>query len=406
MMITPHQALDVVLTHVCPLESETVRLSEASGRYLAEAVCADRPMPPTHRSAMDGYALRAADAAAGHGAVTLIGECAVGQDNASVRIKPGQCMRIFTGAVIPPGADAVVKVEDTERQNDTVLITAPHVRTGDNIRKKGEEYNTGKRLLSAGTLLGGCEIALCASAGASAVRVYRRPRISILCSGNELVPPEQTALPCQLRDSNGPALDALVRRAGGRVIQRRRIKDRPALVERALRAALEHSDIIISSGGVSVGQYDYIPAAVEAVGAAIRFHNVSVKPGKPVLYATHHKNVQIFGLPGNPLGTLNSFFEFVRPALSRMQGAAVRECLQTAYFPLSKTLLPKGNRVEYVPVKVVHRPSGAVLEPIECRSSADILAVTAADGMAILPRRPEQCRAGCVVAFRSWRPLW
>ena len=176
-------------------------------------------------------------------------------------------------------------------------------------------------------------------------------------------------------------------------------------LRRTLRAALRSRDIVLLSGGVSVGRYDLVPQIIKEMGAKIQFHKVAIKPGKPLLYATSGRNQHIFGLPGNPLSALNGFHEFVLPALRRLSGYAVQDCRPSNRLPLAETVTPRGKRMEHILVKVVQSETGPHAAPVLSRGSADLLGAAQADGVVILPRDKQKCQAGCYVEFRSWRPL-
>lgn len=400
-LISPQKALDIVLKTTRLLKTQSLRLAEADGFCLAQDVRADRHLPPTDRSAMDGYALRAADVKRLSGQLELTGEVAAGQV-LMAKVNPGKCVRIFTGAVIPSGTDSVVKVEDTREADGIVTVLAP-IKPGDHIRKRGEETAKGKVILTKGTRLGPVQIGLCATLGKAVVKVYGRPRVAVISTGTEIVGPDQTAKSWQIRDANGPALCAALKTFVCGTVFCRIAQDNATALRRTLRSALKNRDVVLLSGGVSVGRYDLVPQVIQEIGARIRFHKVAIKPGKPVLYATFGRNQHIFGLPGNPLSALNGLHEFVLPAIRHMAGVAEQDCHPSAYLPLAETLIPKGKRLEHVLVKVVQQETGPKLAPVLSMGSADLVAANLADGVAILPRDKRKCQAGRYVEFRSWR---
>jgi molybdenum cofactor synthesis domain-containing protein len=402
-LISPQNALGIVLKTTRPLKSFSVRLADADGFCLAQDVRADRNLPPTDRSAMDGYALRAADIKRFSGKLELTGEVAAGQV-LETKVKPGKCVRIFTGAVVPSGVDTVVKVEHTQETEGVVTVLEP-VQLGDHIRKRGEETSKGKIILAKGTILGPIQIGLCATLGKAVVKVYGRPRVAVISTGTEIVAPDQMAKPWQIRDANGPALCAALRTAGCGKPLYRIAQDNAAALRRTLRSALKNRDVVLLSGGVSVGRYDLVPQVIQEIGARIRFHNVAIKPGKPVLYATVGRNQHIFGLPGNPLSALTGLHEFVLPAIRHMGGVAEQDCHPSVYLPLAETLVPRGKRLEHVLVRVVQHETGPKLAPVSSKGSADLVAANLADGVALLPRDKRKCRAGRYVEFRSWRQM-
>ncbi|MCP4452749.1 MAG: molybdopterin molybdotransferase MoeA [Planctomycetes bacterium] len=402
-MISPQNALEIVLETTRPLKMRSIGLADADGFCLAQDVRADRNLPPTDRSAMDGYALRAADITRFSGTLELIGEVAAGRVSAS-RVKPGKCVRIFTGAVIPSGADTVVKVESTRETEGIVTVMEP-VKLGSHIRKRGEETAKGCVVLSRGAKLGPVQIGLCATLGKAIVKVYGHPRVAVISTGTEIVAPDQRAKSWQIRDANGPALCAALRTVGCGKALYRIAQDNASALRRTLRTALKNRDVVLLSGGVSVGRYDLVPQVIQEIGAKIRFHKVAIKPGKPVLYATFGRNQHIFGLPGNPLSALTGLHEFVLPAIRRMAGVAEQDCHPSVYLPLAETLTPRGKRLEHVLVRIVQHETGPKLVPVLSRGSADLVAANLADGVVILPRDKRKCLAGKYVEFRSWRQL-
>lgn len=402
-MISTQDALKIILQKTRPQGTQSIPLARAGGYCLASDMRADRDLPPTHRAAMDGYALRAADVQDLPAGLALIGEAAAGSTGSS-KVTAGTCVSIFTGAVVPPGADAVAKVEQTQEAHDVVTVQEP-VKMGDNIRKRGEETKKGSTVLAKGTVLGPVQIGLCAAVGKAVLQVYRRPRVAVICTGSELVKPEGPVKPWQIRDSNGPALCAALANAFCDKPFYRIVQDSEAALRRTLKTALRSRDIVLLSGGVSVGRYDLVPQIVKAVGARVQFHKVAIKPGKPLLYATIGRNQHIFGLPGNPLSVLNGFHEFVLPAIRRLSGFSVKGCRPSNRLPLAETVTPKGKRMEHILVRAVQTETGPHVAPVLSHGSADLLAAAQADGVVILPRDRHKCQAGCHVEFRSWRPL-
>jgi len=284
----------------------------ADGRVLAEDVRADGPLPTEPRSAVDGYAVRAAD----RGARRLLGEITAGRSDSLV-IGPGEAARIMTGGVVPEGADAIVMVEDT-REEDGQVFLLREPSAGANIHPIGNDLDAGQVVVSAGTVLGPAEIGLLATLGAAHVAVHRRPRVAVLATGDELVEPWETPPLGCVRDSNRYALIAAVRDAGGEIAWHGVARDDEAQLERQVRAALAAGDVLITSGGVSMGTRDLIKPLLESIGT-IHFGRVNFKPGKPLTFASVGSKL-VFGLPGYPVSSLVTFEVFVRPALLKMGG--------------------------------------------------------------------------------------
>jgi len=401
MLITPRRALSIILEHVRPLPSERRSLPRAVGLCLAREVRADRDLPPTDRSAMDGYAVRAADLVRLPRTLRLIGEVAAGSA-ARPLVRPGTCAVVLTGAVVPPGADTVVQVEQT-RRTDGGVVFFPPIRRGANVRRRGEEVRKGRVVLPAGTVLGAPQIGLCASVGKAVVRVHRRPRAIVLCTGRELRTAGQRVGAHQLRDSNGPALSAALAEAGYDSVRHRILPDDPEVLTQALSGAAEEHEVVILTGGVSVGRYDFVPDAVRRAGAVVRFHGVLMKPGKPQLYATLGRKRHVFGLPGNPLSVMVGFHELLLPALRRLSGFPARRCRPVLRLALAADVRAKGTRAEYQLARLVHSRGGTAVRAIPSRGSADLVAGAKADGVIVVPRNVREIPAGRTVEFRPWR---
>lgn len=402
-MITPDRAWSIIRRSVRPLGVVPKRLDEAVGFCLAEPIRADRDLPPAHRAAMDGFAVRAADLARIPARLRIIGEVAAGSP-ARPHIKPGTCVRILTGANLPPGADTVVMVEyTTEKQGHAVFAgSAPK---GANILRRGEDASQGALLIHKATVLNAMSIGCCATVGKARVRVYRRPRIAILCTGTELRAADALVAPHEVRNSNGPALAASLRQWGYPDAHIRSITDSHNGLRRLLRRMVARCDMVLLTGGMSVGKYDLVRESLEACGADIRFHGVAMKPGKPVLYAVIGRATQVFGLPGNPLSAMTGFHEFVLPALRRMSGLPSGLCRPLLRIPLAATLQSKGGRTRFALGRIEWRNSGPVVHGIKSQSSADVAAGAYADGALIIPAESSTLRAGALVDFRPWRPL-
>jgi molybdopterin molybdotransferase len=313
-----------------PENTELIGISEAVDRVLAEPVKSHLDFPHWDNSAMDGYAVRYADVqrAGGKSPVSLavVGEIPAGQAPDLV-VGVGQAARIFTGAMVPTGADTIVIQEVTERcEHQVTILEAPE--PGQFVRRRGSFYRAGDPLMPAGLRLQGPEIAVLAAAQCARVRVYRRPRVAILSTGDELVTPEETLQPGQIVDSNQVALAALVQQTGGIPHCLGIVPDQPEALTASIRTALDQADMILSSGGVSVGDYDYVDQILTDLGATLHIRSVAVKPGKPLTVASFapgsgqpdNSSPLYFGLPGNPVSALVSFWRFVAPALRKRSG--------------------------------------------------------------------------------------
>jgi len=294
--------------------TEIVALIDADGRTTAGAVTSSGPLPPFDNSAMDGYALRAVDVP--EAPTTLPLAFSVSIEAPERALPEGSCVRITTGQPLPPGGDAVIRVERTEERGEQVRITHP-VERGQNVRPAGENVKAGEEVVAEGRVLTPAAISLLASVGASDVAVRRKPQVAVLVTGDEIVPHTETPPPGTIRDSNGPALRAMIRTAGGeaRVVHAR--DDRENL--RHVLETLREADALVVSGGMSVGRDDFVREVLTEMGATWAFYKVKQRPGKPFSFGTWG-GVPVFGLPGNPVSSAVCFEVYVRPALARMLG--------------------------------------------------------------------------------------
>jgi molybdopterin molybdotransferase len=317
-MIDYRDALREVLARARPLASESIPLAEALGRTLARDIRAGGPVPPFAKATMDGYAIRAADTRPAEGADFV--DLQVTEDLPAGRISrralgPGQAARIMTGAPLPKGADAVVMVEDTEKSGARVKVLRP-ARDGDNIGEAGEDIKKGELVLAKGDLIGPAEVGMLAALGHASVRVSRRPEAAVIARGDEIVEPGQRTRPGQIRNSNGHALRALALQAGAKASYLGIARDKNSSLKLKIRKAHE-ADILVLSGGVSVGDYDLVKEELRALGVRPVFWRVRIKPGKPVFFGVRGRQL-VFGLPGNPTSAMVTFHLFVRPAIDRM----------------------------------------------------------------------------------------
>lgn len=320
-MISVEEALEKVLGTCEPLGTESAPLSDCLDRILAEPVVARECIPPAPLSAMDGYAVRSQDTSEEGSVLEVLGDIPAGTVS-ELPVGPGQTQKIFTGSVLPEGADAVIMVE---RSSLVEGDGPPRVRLEgaaeprQHIREPGEVVTPGQQVLEAGVRIGPGHIGLLATLGYPEPRVSRRPRVGILPTGSELLEVHEALRPGMIRDSNSPALDAQVRRTGGIPHFLGVARDDRALLEDLMARGLEESDVLITSGGVSMGDYDFVGEILEKLGCTIHFTRVRTKPGKPVTFATRG-STQVFGLPGNPVSSMVSYELFCRPALRKRMG--------------------------------------------------------------------------------------
>lgn len=379
-MISVDQALRIVLNKVQPLGSEPVAIQNAFNRILAEDIIADIDLPPFDRARMDGYAVRSSDF--GHTPVKLqvIGEIAAGAQFDRI-VSSGEAVKIFTGAPVPVGADAVQKVEVTRANGQTVEILEP-VTAGQFITPHASEVAAGDRVAEAGREIGPAEMAVLASFGYAEVRAGRRPRVAVMSTGSELVDVTSRPTGAEIRNSNSYTIAAYAERAGACVNIQATIEDTPKATRDALIAASAENHIVITSGGVSMGDYDLVKAALKEIGAEIFFDKVSIRPGKPIVFA-RRGDTFFFGLPGNPVSTSVTFNVFVRPAIRTMQGDA-SPCLTTVRATLSRDVRDSSSRRSYLPGRVVMQEGAALVEPLKWGGSSDLVAFMRANALIVV----------------------
>lgn len=406
VMMEADQALQCLMSNVKPLAPERRPLVDALDYYLAEPIVADRDMPASDRAAMDGYAVRAADVREAGAVLKVVGEVMAGSA-ARPSIGPGECVSIFTGANVPADADTVVMVEDTELlpggEPPGRVRVLESVSGGRNICRRGENARQGDELIAAGTCLSATHLGVCAAVGCASPAVHAKPRVAVLATGSELRDATESAAGHQIRDSNGPVLAALLAAAGFGCTERRCVPDDAGTIQGALEALLRTNDVVLVSGGVSVGKYDWVSEVVGRAGGTILYHGVKIKPGKPQLLAAWPDGRHVFGLPGNPLGVLVGMHEFVLPSLRRRAGCPADVCARLVRLPLTAELRAGGARQQYVLARVVLAGGRTGVEPVRCAGSADLVAAGLADGAVIVPAGTAGLAAGEWVNFRSWR---
>ena len=316
-MISEEEAREKVLGAISPLAVQQVPLSEALGRFSANNIAAKIPLPSFDNSGMDGYAVVASST--GKGArLRIVGEQPA-EASRNLRVSSGEAVRIFTGAPIPTGADAVVMQEETSRDGDYVVIHAQKVVPGEFVRRAGQDLATGQSILERGDRLTATRLALLASQGLALVNIHQSPRVAIITTGSEVVQPGSQLQTGEIFESNGVMLAALTRQCGAHVMMESHCRDDLVVLTHHLRNAAEN-DVVVISGGVSVGERDLVQQALRDIGAEIDLWRVAVKPGKPFLFGTLNR-CAIFGLPGNPVSSFVTFLIFVRPALLQLMGA-------------------------------------------------------------------------------------
>jgi molybdopterin molybdotransferase len=396
-MLPAQEAEALILRLVQPLHSqhdcEVVELHSACGRVLAAPVTGAIDFPHWDNSAMDGYAVRYEDVKAcspDHPSVLRVIEDIPAGYQPQQTVQSGEAARILTGSMLPAGADTIVIQEETQRQGDRVtILAAPKPQAF--VRRRAEYYQAGKPLLAAGLQIAAADLAVLATAQSTLVPVYRRPRVAILSTGSELVSPDQPLQPGQIVDSNQYAIAALVAQTGAEPIRLGIVPDQPEALKAAIAHALTTADVVLSSGGVSVGEYDYVDRILAELGADIHIRAVAVKPGKPLTVATFNNPqasqlpILYFGLPGNPVSALVTFWRFVQPALRKLSG------LRDSWTPTivvgrsRQPLRSDGNRETYLWGRV-HLVDGSYEFELAggSHSSGNLINLSQTNGLAIL----------------------
>jgi molybdopterin molybdotransferase len=387
-MIAVEEAQQIILGSVERIGWEYVELLDAPGRVLAEDVTATEPIPPWDNAAMDGYALRSEDTRDASGnrpmALRLIGTVAAGQIFDGL-VEKGQALRIMTGAPLPRGADAVIRQEDTQTTDREVLVVR-QVGPGHNVRTAGEDVKAGEKVLATGALCRPGVVGLLAALGRSRVAVYQRPRAAILATGDELLRWDEALAPGKIRNSNSYALAAQARQAGGIPILLGPVGDTKDLLAEHLREGVR-ADLCVTSGGVSVGDYDLVAETLRELGGEVRVRKVNMRPGKPFTFALLEEK-PVFALPGNPISCMVTFELFVRPALRKMQGYSRvfhPEITATA----AQAIINTDRRPAYLRVILTQTDAGYTARLTGDQGSAMLHSMASADGLAFVPGETE-----------------
>jgi molybdopterin molybdotransferase len=396
--MAPPQLLDLeearshVLAHVSPLSVEPVPLRQALGRRLAEDVASEEPVPPFDNSAMDGFVLRATDTgAAVPGAparLRLVDESRAGAP-ATIALGPGEAMRISTGAAMPDGADAVLRVEEA-RLDDGHLLVEAAVAPRHDVRSAGEDVAPGTTLLRGGVVVGPAELGVLAAIGWGEVPCRRRPRVAVLTSGDELVEPGEPMSPGAVRNSNAYSVPALAELAGADVTVGGPAPDRPEATHKALAPLLD-ADVVVVCGGVSVGEHDHVKGALAALGVEEQFWGVALKPGRPTWFGRRDEAL-VFGLPGNPVSAMVTFLLLVRPALVALVGADPGR--QRTWARLAADYEKRPGRTHALRSRLELREDGWWAHPFGRQGSHVLTSMLGADCLALLPTESGSAAAG------------
>jgi molybdopterin molybdotransferase len=368
-----------------------VYLDDALGRALADDASAPNDVPPFAASAMDGFAIRAADTIDGSARLRLVGEARAGTA-AGVRVERGTAVRISTGAPVPDGADAIVPQELTTRPDSESVAIEGQIAIGYHLRPAGEDIRAGELVVHAGTVLGPAELGVLASMNIPRPRVVRRPRVAIAGTGDELTDPGKPLGPGAIRDSNGPALGGAVHRAGGELVARVRVGDDLDATVAVLGAALRDVDLLITTGGVSVGPHDHVRPALARLGYREVFAGVKLKPGRPTTFAVGEDGTLVFALPGNPVSALMAFRLFVVPAMDAMLGRSGE------HHPVKATadeaLEGAVGRTTVIRCRTTMQDDGWHVRPTKSQESHILTSMLGVDALALVPEDRDGIEAG------------
>ena len=396
-MISVAEAIQIVRQQTTTNSTEHVSIEHALGRVLAEDVVADTDLPPFDRAQMDGYAVRAQDVKEVPVRLRIAGESAAGR-GWHHQLEEGHAVRIMTGAPVPVGADSVQQVElTTELKDGTVVELLETVETGKSIVPRGAEIKAGEVVLNAGTTINAAMLAVLAAFGYAQVPVFRKPCVAVLATGSELVAVDQKPGQDQIRDSNNYSISAYAELAGAVVERMPLTGDETSLLKEQISEAAKRNDLIVTSGGVSMGVYDVTKAALKELDAEIFFERVALRPGKPTVFARLPNGTLVFGLPGNPVSVSVTFNLFARTALLSMQGTAEPE-LKRETAVLARSVKGTADRENYLPAQLTSNDDGELVAfPLKWGGSSDFVAFALTTALVIVPANVKAIEAGSLV---------
>jgi molybdopterin molybdotransferase len=398
-VLTTVEATHAIKQALAPFDAETVPVEKAIGRVLRQPVYAERDQPPFDRVMMDGIAIRFADLDGGRRSFPIQSRQHAG-DTAHT-LEAGQCIEIMTGASLPEGADCIVPVERI-----TVGDGAAEVESGykadlrQHIHARGSDHAEGTQLLRPGTRIAPADIAIIASAGLQAVEVSRLPTIRVISTGNELVAPGKPIEPHQIRESNGPAVIAMLQEHGYADCERDHLVDDVEILEERIAKHLDEADVLVLSGGVSMGKADFVPQVLQALGVEVVFHKISQRPGKPMWFGIGPKKQAVFALPGNPVSTLVCCRHYVLPALAGASGASPGN---PEFAALAQDVAFRPRLTCFLPVRLVSNAAGTLLAlPVHTNTSGDFAALSGTDGYVELALEDTFFETGTTVPLHRW----
>ncbi len=398
-MITTGEARDAILGALSAFDAEAIPSNASTGRILRQTVVAERDQPPFDRVMMDGIAIAFADYDGGTRSFPVQATQAAGDEQLS--LKQGNCIEIMTGATLPEGADSIVPVERIAVADGIATLEDNYeVRERRFVHARGSDHKAGAELLKTGKRISPMDIAIINSAGLTEVEVSRLPKIRVISTGNELVPAGQPIEPQQIRMSNGPAVIAMLEHHGFTNNEHDHLVDEPDLLREKIGEHLDAADVLILSGGVSMGKADFIPEVLKELGVEVVFHKISQRPGKPMWFGIGPKKQVVFALPGNPVSTLVCCRQYVIPALA---AASVQKDRQPEFAALAQDVTFKPNLTCFLPVRLLSNTGGQVLAmPVQTNTSGDFASLSGTDGFVELPINESRFPAGTPVQLHRW----
>ena len=399
-MITTGQARDAIVAAMPVFDAESVPTSAVSGRVLRQSVVAERDQPPFDRVMMDGIAIAFAEFDRGTRTFPIQATQAAGDEQLS--LETGNCIEIMTGACLPAGADCIVPVERIAVANNTATLEDSYAaKERQFIHPQGSDHRQGTELLAAGRRISPMDVAILNSCGLTEVVVSRAPAIRVISTGNELVPAGKSIEPHQIRMSNGPAVIAMLQQHGYDNCEHDHIVDEPELLKQRIAELLDEADVLILSGGVSMGKADYVPAVLKDLGVEVVFHKISQRPGKPMWFGMGPNGQAVFALPGNPVSTLVCCRQYVLPALDR---ASAQPDRQPEFAALAQDITFKPQLTCFMPVRLISNTGGQVLAmPVQTNTSGDFASLSGTDGYIELRLDESRFRAGSAAPLHRWQ---
>ncbi|MDH5680117.1 MAG: molybdopterin molybdotransferase MoeA [Spirochaetota bacterium] len=393
-MIELSDAKDIILQQVIKKSPEEVSILDSLNHVLAEDIFADRDYPPFNRATMDGFALQSKNYSENRDYKII--DTVFAGDSFDKPLSDSECVKIMTGAAVPDGLDAVIRIEDSQISGSTVRFSVSELKSGKNVAQRGEDCKAGVKLLNKDYLIKSTSISLLATVGCEMLKVYPSPTVSLITTGNEIIPLDQHPGPHQIRNSNSYAIKALLKDIGIKPSYENHVSDNIELLRDSLSRGL-HSDILIITGGVSMGDSDHVPGTLSALGVEKLFHKVKIKPGKPIWFGVKEKTA-VFALPGNPMSCQICFKVFIEPYIRGLKGIAAHD---NPFLPLSQERQNRTGRNDCFPVQI--EKANSFMTTLDYNGSGDIKGNLHSDGFAIQPHDLITVSKGELLEYIPWR---